>query len=67
MTPPLHILITNERPERIAFVTKLVVELGHVASIGSTDLAAIGASRPTSIPTSRSSDSAAATRLARSG
>ena len=42
MTPPLHILIANERPDRIAFVTKLVVELGHVASIGSTDLAAIG-------------------------
>jgi len=42
VTPPLNILIANERPDRIAFVTKLVVELGHVASIGSTDLAAIG-------------------------
>ena len=42
MTAPLHILIANERPDRIAFVTKLVFELGHVASIGSTDLAAIG-------------------------
>jgi len=43
VTPPLHILIANERPDRIAFITKLVVELGHVASIGS-DVAAIGES-----------------------
>jgi response regulator NasT len=42
VTPPLRILIANERPDRIASVTELVVELGHVASIASTDLAAIG-------------------------
>lgn len=38
----MRILIANERPDRIAFVTKLVAELGHVAAIGPTDVAAGG-------------------------
>jgi AmiR/NasT family two-component response regulator len=38
----LRVLIANEREDRIALVTKLVTELGHVVVAGSTDVAKVG-------------------------
>jgi AmiR/NasT family two-component response regulator len=39
----LRVLIANEREDRIALVTKLVAELGHVVIAGSTDVSEVGA------------------------
>jgi AmiR/NasT family two-component response regulator len=38
----LRVLIANEREDRIALVTKLVTELGHVVVAGSTNIAKVG-------------------------
>jgi AmiR/NasT family two-component response regulator len=38
----LRVLIANEREERIALVTTLVMELGHVVVAGSTNVAEVG-------------------------
>lgn len=42
-TERLRVLIANEREDRIALVTTLVIELGHVVIAGSTDIADVGA------------------------
>ena len=38
----LRVLIANEREHRIALVTKLVTQLGHVVVAGSTNVASVG-------------------------
>jgi response regulator NasT len=43
MSQSLRVLIANEREDRIALVTKLVAELGHVVVAGSTNVADVGA------------------------
>jgi response regulator NasT len=39
----LSVLIANERQDRIALVTKLVAELGHTVSVGSTNVGIVDA------------------------
>jgi two-component system, response regulator / RNA-binding antiterminator len=40
--PSLRVLIANEREDRIALVTRLVAQLGHVVIAGSTSVADVG-------------------------
>jgi response regulator NasT len=42
VTHRLRVLIANERQDRIALLTKLVVELGHVVSVGTTNIGTVG-------------------------
>ncbi|MGZ4395094.1 MAG: ANTAR domain-containing response regulator [Gaiellaceae bacterium] len=39
---PLRVLVANQREDRIGRVTEIVVSLGHVVVVGSTDVAEVG-------------------------
>ena len=38
----LRVLVANQREDRIGRVTEIVISLGHVVVVGSTDVAEVG-------------------------